>query len=417
MSPARSRIACAASAIAAEVLVIDGNLELVERRVQLVDDLVRHAAHDPLPRVVDGEVVGADALEILRAGVDDELRAPQTDAVEVDLRDRPVAQGQVVDEPRDVDRRLGRRLLVTVRGRGRQRVDAVGQERTEQRGDLRVSEIADGRAEVSRELLDQCEVAVDRGLHRCGGALRRRGQRVRLGSGGRVGRDGHGKGLDLAIGRGVELAVAGRELLRLGRPVGVMLLDDDPALDGAERPVERLAGRLDDDLLEDEPGDVLGPIDVADLRIGGHDHRARAVDPRVPRAGGIDDGSIGEVEDGLAQVPDRSVIGLGVEVVGDLLHAPIEEGVVLRDDGLDLLALPLDHLGPRQDRDLRAERLVLDRADEQVRGLQRDREERIRDLRRVGERRHREVDPVSEVRDLDAAHARLRDLRRAARRR
>ena len=172
-----------------------------------------------------------------------------------------------------------------------------------------------------------------------------------------------------------------------------MLLDDDPALDGTERPVDSLAGRLDHDLLEDEPGDVLGPIDVADLRVAGHDHRGRTVDPGVPGSVGIGDGAIGEVEDVLAEVPDRSVIGLGIEVVGDLLDAPVEEGVVLRDDGLDLLALPLDHLRPRQDRDLRAERLVLDRADEQVRGLKGNREERIRDLGRVGERRHREVDP------------------------
>ena len=47
------------------------------------------------------------------------------------------------------------------------------------------------------------------------------------------------------------------------------LLDHEPTLDRAERPVERLVDGLDRDLLEHEAGNVLGPVDVADFGSAG----------------------------------------------------------------------------------------------------------------------------------------------------
>ncbi len=44
---------------------------------------------------------------------------------------------------------------------------------------------------------------------------------------------------------------------------------------------------------------------------------------------GVGDVAVLEVENVLAEVPDGPVVGLGVEVVGDLVDAPVEVGSVL----------------------------------------------------------------------------------------
>ena len=84
---------------------------------------------------------------------------------------------------------------------------------------------------------------------------------------------------------------------------------------------------------------------------------------------GVDDDAVLEVGDVLAEVPDGPVVGLGVEVVGDLLDAPVEIGDVLGDERLDPLALPLDDPGVGQQRDLGPERLAVDLAEHQDRVL------------------------------------------------
>jgi hypothetical protein len=66
------------------------------------------------------------------------------------------------------------------------------------------------------------------------------------------------------------------------------------------------------------PGEVLGPVDVADLGVGGHDHRRRAVQTHAPGAGGGGGHAVFVVDHVFAEVPDRSVVGLGVEVDRDL---------------------------------------------------------------------------------------------------
>ena len=44
---------------------------------------------------------------------------------------------------------------------------------------------------------------------------------------------------------------------------------------------------------------------------------------------GVGDDPVLEVENVFAEVPDGPVVGLGVEVVGDLVDSPVEVGNVL----------------------------------------------------------------------------------------
>jgi hypothetical protein len=76
----------------------------------------------------------------------------------------------------------------------------------------------------------------------------------------------------------------------------------------------------------------------------------------------VGDGPVLEVEHVLTEVPDGSVVGLGVEVVRDLVDTPVEVGDVLGDERLDLLALPLDNPGVGQQRDLGPKRLAINMA-------------------------------------------------------
>ena len=136
-----------------------------------------------------------------------------------------------------------------------------------------------------------------------------------------------------------ELAVAGGEGLVLVVAFQVELLDHDRAGDGTVRAVDGEAGRLDGDFLEDEAGDVLGPVDVADLRVGRHDHRRRSVPAGEPGAGGVGEDAVIVVEHVLAEVEDRSVVGLAVLVERHLRQAAVEEGDELRLERLDLAAV------------------------------------------------------------------------------
>ena len=119
--------------------------------------------------------------------------------------------------------------------------------------------------------------------------------------------------------------------------------------------------------------------------VGGHDHRGRALAAGEPRPLRDGDGAVAVIEDVLAQVPDRSVVGLRVPVERDLLEATVEIGHVLGDEHGDLLAVPRH--GPRagQERRLGPKGLVVDVA-EQKRGMEpADREQRVGDRRGVRE--------------------------------
>ncbi len=150
-------------------------------------------------------------------------------------------------------------------------------------------------------------------------------------------------------------------------------------------------------LLEHESGNVLGPVDVTDLGVGGHDHAARAVAAGQPGAVVVLDGTVLVVGHVLAEVPDGAVVGLG-EVVGRHLEdLAVAVGHELRHHGLDVGAVPADHAGLVEQRDLVAERDIAFGAE-----LHRlldggDREERVGDVRRVRERRDHRCTPERSV--------------------
>ena len=101
-------------------------------------------------------------------------------------------------------------------------------------------------------------------------------------------------------------------------PVGVQLVDDERAVHGPERPVDRLVDRLDRDFFEHDVGRVLRPVHVTDLGLSGHDHGGRPVAACEPGAFGRGHVAVGVVEHVLAEVPDRAVVGLRVPVERDL---------------------------------------------------------------------------------------------------
>jgi len=114
---------------------------------------------------------------------------------------------------------------------------------------------------------------------------------------------------------GEELAVPGGEDLVAVGPVIVELARHHRALHGPGRAADGLVGGLDLDLFEGDGGDVLGPVDVADLGIGRHDHLGRPFPARQPAAErAVDEAGAVVVVDVLAEVPDRAVVGLGVVV-------------------------------------------------------------------------------------------------------
>jgi len=97
--------------------------------------------------------------------------------------------------------------------------------------------------------------------------------------------------------------------------------------------------------------------------VGGHDHRRGPLLARQPRARGVGHDTVPVVVDVLAEVPDRAVVGLRIEVQSDLLDAPVEVGEVLRDERPDALArAPLDDPRVGEKRRLGPKRLAVDRA-------------------------------------------------------
>lgn len=105
------------------------------------------------------------------------------------------------------------------------------------------------------------------------------------------------------------------------------LRGEHPALDRAERPIERLLDGSHGDLFEHDPGCVLGSVDVTHLWISRHDHRGRPIPAGEPRPLGDDDRTVPEIEDVLTEVPDGPVVGLRVSVERDLRDPSPEEAL------------------------------------------------------------------------------------------
>ncbi len=156
---------------------------------------------------------------------------------------------------------------------------------------------------------------------------------------------------------------------------------------GPARAVDGLIGLEHGHRLVDEVRDVLRVEDVADLGIGGHDHAGRSIGAGQPRALVVGDLSVVVVVDLFAEIPDRSVIGLRVEVERDLDDPAAAVGDVLRHDRLDLVAVDLDHPRLGQQRDLDAQGVAgLGAELDDLRQVA-DREERVGDVGRVREDR------------------------------
>jgi hypothetical protein len=99
------------------------------------------------------------------------------------------------------------------------------------------------------------------------------------------------------------------------------------------------------------------------------------------------------VVDVLAEVPDGSVVGLGVEVDRDFEDAPVHVGDEVGDPRLDLPAVPLDEVGRRKLSHLEAELVATLRAELDHLAQLALREERVGDRGGIGERGLRPVDP------------------------
>jgi hypothetical protein len=205
--------------------------------------------------------------------------------------------------------------------------------------------------------------------------------------------DRQGVGLEVMAAAGEELAVPGREDLRLECLLVLMqFLADHRAADRPGRSVDGGPDPFHGHLLERDTWDVLGAVDVAHLRVAGHDHRRRSVqaDPPGP-VGGLRD-PVQVVHNVLTEVPDGPVVRLGVQVDRHLRDAAVQVGAELRLQRLDPAAVPRHHLGVRQQRGLDLERHPLDFTEDD--GVQlSDREQRVGDPGRVGERRKQEIDP------------------------
>jgi len=74
----------------------------------------------------------------------------------------------------------------------------------------------------------------------------------------------------------------------------------------------------------------------------GHDHGGRSVDAGEPGSLGIGHAAVLVGERVLAEVPDRSVVGLGVVVDGDSKMPPVEIGNELGFARLYVLPVPAD---------------------------------------------------------------------------
>ena len=161
---------------------------------------------------------------------------------------------------------------------------------------------------------------------------------------------------------------------------------DHRTRDQAARPIHGEVEGLDG-LLEHEVGDVLGPVGLPDLGIGGHDHARRPVLTGDPCAVGVGDDPVLVVEDVLAEVPDVAGVVLRIPVERHLVDPPVEIGDELRDQRLDLLAVHVDDLGLGQQHGLDPQRIALVVAQQDGRMKVADREQRVVNGRGHGERR------------------------------
>ena len=112
------------------------------------------------------------------------------------------------------------------------------------------------------------------------------------------------------------------------------LRGEHPALDRAERPIERLLDGSHGDLFEHDPGCVLGSVDVTHLWISRHDHRGRPIPAGEPRPLGDDDRTVPEIE--LAGERERVLLDHHRDRVRQLVAHPLQRGLPdqLGDQGL-----------------------------------------------------------------------------------
>jgi hypothetical protein len=124
-------------------------------------------------------------------------------------------------------------------------------------------------------------------------------------------------------------------------------------------------------------------------------------------------GSVAEIEHVLPEVPDGSVVGLRIEVVGDLRDPAVEERVVSRDDRLDLDALPFDDRVSESSVTSVRKGSPSTRPKSRTDSCSETGEQRVRDVRGIGERGHRDVDPLAVGSEREVSgNQRLRDRRR-----
>ena len=169
------------------------------------------------------------------------------------------------------------------------------------------------------------------------------------------------------------------------------------------RPAHRPVDDLDRHFLEDDARDVLGPVDVADPRVPGHNHRARPFASREPWALGTRDGAVAVVEDVLAQVPHRAVVGLRVPIERDLFEPPAAERHVLGDQHPNTTSAPTHPSTDGEEGRLRSKGLALHATEQHRRPKSADREERVVDPRWVRERGRTEIDPLAHWRATSTA--------------
>jgi hypothetical protein len=92
------------------------------------------------------------------------------------------------------------------------------------------------------------------------------------------------------------------------------LVNHDGSRHRSIRPLDRLVDLHHGQLLEDDANDVLDPENVSMFGLGGHDHRGRPVAAGQPGALSECRGPADVVDDILAEVPHRAIIGLCIAI-------------------------------------------------------------------------------------------------------
>jgi hypothetical protein len=195
--------------------------------------------------------------------------------------------------------------------------------------------------------------------------------------------------------------------------VVVELAADHRAPDRPEWAVDGLIHGAHRHLLEGDRGEVLGPVHLAGVWRGGHDHRRRAVRAREPGTQvAVDQPRLVVVEHRLAEVPDRPVIRLRVVVECGLLDAAVEKGEVLGDQRPDPHAPHSNARVSGREGGLGVERLAFDLGAEDGRVKVADREQRVCDRGRIRERGQGEVEALAPRRNRKLLQAGCGELGR-----